>query len=74
MLAFGLVFFFLSPLSTTAKEFFAAQGKEGKEPGMFMLITSLVISWIFAKSITNAADLGMSYGIVGGVGYGVYYL
>ena len=39
-----------------------------------MLTGSLVISWIFAKSITNAANLGLSFGIVGGVAYAVYYL
>jgi len=38
-----------------------------------MLMGSLVISWIFAKSITNAANLGLDYGIVGGVAYAAYY-
>jgi len=35
---------------------------------------SLIISWIFAKSITNAANLGLDFGIVGGVAYAGYYL
>lgn len=39
-----------------------------------MLTGSLVISWIFAKSITNAANLGAAYGLVGGVAYATYYL
>ena len=39
-----------------------------------MLMGSLVISWIFAKSITNAANLGLEFGIVGGVAYATYYL
>ncbi len=37
-------------------------------------MSSLVISWLFAKSITNAANLGLSYGMVGGVAYAGYYL
>ncbi len=39
-----------------------------------MLTGSLIISWIFAKSITNAANLGLEFGIVGGVAYAAYYL
>ncbi len=32
------------------------------------------ISWIFAKSVTNAANLGAAYGIVGGLAYAAYWL
>jgi hypothetical protein len=35
---------------------------------------SIFISWIFAKSVTNAANLGASYGIVGGLAYASYWL
>ena len=41
---------------------------------MVMLTGSLIISWIFAKSITNAANLGLEFGLVGGVAYAGYYL
>ncbi len=44
------------------------------KPSVWMLTGSLVISWIFAKSITNAANLGLSFGLVGGVAYAAYYL
>lgn len=74
LIGFGVMFFFLAPLSRSAKEFFSATSPGGKQPGVFLLTTSLVISWIFAKSITNAANLGMAFGIVGGVAYAVYYL
>ncbi len=39
-----------------------------------MLTGSLIISWIFAKSITNSANLGLEFGIVGGAAYAAYYL
>ena len=39
-----------------------------------MLTLSIFISWIFAKSVTNAANLGAQYGLVGGVAYAVYWL
>ena len=74
LVLFGLVFFFIAPLSKTADEFFAAKKADGKEPGMILLAASLVISWIFAKSITNAANLGMEFGMVGSVAYGAYYV
>lgn len=73
LLLFGVVFFFIVPYSKTAEAFFAARSEKGKKPGMFMLTSSLVISWIFAKSITNAANLGLLFGFVGGIAYAVYY-
>lgn len=69
----SLVFFFLSPLAKTTEEFFKAQHRK-KAPGTVLLTGSLVISWIFAKSITNAANLGLEFGIVGGVAYAAYYV
>ena len=70
----SIVMFFVSPYSKTTKEFFRATTKKEKTPTVWLLTSSLVISWIFAKSITNAANLGMSFGFVGGVAYAVYYL
>lgn len=69
----SLVLFLLSPLAKNTNQFFKAVQKK-KAPNTFMLMGSLVISWIFAKSITNAANLGLDYGIVGGVAYAAYYL
>ncbi|GEQ85341.1 sodium:solute symporter [Patiriisocius marinistellae] len=53
--------------------FFKATNNK-KAPSALWLTGSLIISWIFAKSITNAANLGLSFGIVGGVAYAGYYL
>ncbi len=73
VIGFSLILFLLAPYSKTGKEFFKATKKD-KRPGFWMLCSSLVISWIFAKSITNAANLGMAFGFVGGFAYATYYL
>tara|TARA_R110002051_G_scaffold73135_1_gene132679 strand:- start:51135 stop:52475 length:1341 start_codon:yes stop_codon:yes gene_type:complete len=73
IIASSLVLFLLSPWAKDTNQFFkAVQNK--KAPNTFMLMGSLIISWIFAKSITNAANLGLDFGIVGGVAYAGYYL
>ena len=69
----SVILYFLSPLAKTTDEFFKAVHKK-KAPNTLVLTGSLIISWIFAKSITNAANLGLSFGIVGGVAYAGYYL
>ncbi|MFY0600517.1 MAG: sodium:solute symporter [Cyclobacteriaceae bacterium] len=73
VLGSSLILFFVSPIAKTTSDFFRATTK-GREPGVWILTSSLVISWIFAKSITNAANLGLKYGIIGGVAYATYYL
>lgn len=73
IIASSLLMFLLSPLAKTPDEFFKATHLK-KSPNVWMLTGSLIISWIFAKSITNAANLGLSFGIVGGVAYAGYYL
>ncbi len=73
VIASSLVLLWLSPLAKNTNQFFKAQHKR-KTPNTFMLTGSLVISWLFAKSITNAANLGLDYGVVGGVAYAGYYV
>ncbi len=69
----SLAFLLFAPMAKNTNQFFKAIQKK-KTPNTFMLMGSLVISWIFAKSITNAANLGLEFGIVGGVAYAGYYL
>lgn len=69
----SLLMFFLSPLAKTTDQFFKAVHQK-KAPNTLVLTGSLIISWIFAKSITNAANLGLEFGLVGGVAYAGYYL
>lgn len=40
----------------------------------WILMPSIVITWIFAKSIRNASSLAGSFGIVGGVAYAAWYV
>ncbi|VEP16962.1 Na+/proline symporter [Hyella patelloides LEGE 07179] len=58
----------------SATEFFHGESREGNPPGLWLLISSAAISWIFAKSIDNAASLAAAFGITGGIGYAIYYL
>lgn len=63
-----------TPERVSPPEFFEGQSSTGKPPGVWLLIASAAISWIFAKSIDNAASLGQAFGVLGGVGYAFYYL
>ena len=74
LIAFGVLFFFIAPKAKFSQQFFQAKSRTGKEPNVYLLTSSLVIAWIFAKSIANAANLGLAYGFVGGVAYACYYL
>ena len=72
MIAVNIVLFWVSPWSNKVNDFFRGS-KNDEQPNAFLLTSSLVICWLFAKSITNAADLGYNFGIVGGVAYAGYY-
>ena len=74
LIAFSAILILMTPLVKNNEGFYKGKSKNLKEPGTVMLTFSLVISWIFAKSVTNAANLGMSFGIVGGFAYATYYL
>ncbi|MEM1359382.1 MAG: sodium:solute symporter [Bacteroidota bacterium] len=63
----------MAPLARTTSAFFGG-AKQDRAPRLIALTSSLVISWLFAKSITNAANLGLAFGLVGGVAYAAYYL
>lgn len=73
VLASSLVLFVASPLARTVPEFFRG-ARKNHSPNTLYLTSSLVISWLFAKSITNSANLGKQFGLVGGIAYAGYYL
>ncbi|WP_242494575.1 sodium:solute symporter family transporter [Brumimicrobium glaciale] len=68
----SLLLIVFSPWAKDSKQFFAANSK-GKSPNFGMLTGSLVISWVFAKSIAVASDLGFEHGFTGGLAYASYY-
>lgn len=74
MALYGIVMFLASPRAKDFGGFFSGRDKDGAEVGVGMLVGSVVISWLFAKSITNAANLGASFGLVGAVAYAGWYL
>ncbi len=73
LLTFSIVLIAITPFVRTNEGFYKGASREAKKPGILMLTFSLIISWIFAKSVTNAANLGLSFGIVGGLAYATYY-
>jgi len=73
IIASSMILLLISPWAKTKGNFFKGSRKD-QSPNAWILTSSLVISWLFAKSITNAANLGLSFGFVGGFAYSVYYL
>ena len=63
-----------NPRNVSPTQFFRGQSTTGGVPSVWLVAASAAISWIFAKSIANAADLGQAFGVVGGIGYAIYYL
>ena len=74
LLVYGVVMYWLSPKSKNAQSFYRGADDHGKPVGQWPLTASIFISWIFAKSVTNAANLGATYGVVGGLAYATYWL
>src|SRR3990172_6911249 len=74
LLAFGAVMYLVVPKSKDEAGFFRGHDSKGRPASEWALMMSIFISWIFAKSVTNAANLGAAYGIVGGLAYASYWL
>lgn len=74
LLLFGAAMYALSPRARDEAGFFRGCDAQGRSASEWALMMSIFISWIFAKSVTNAANLGAAYGIVGGLAYAAYWL
>ncbi|MEX0627488.1 MAG: hypothetical protein WD230_02525, partial [Cucumibacter sp.] len=74
LIVYGAAMYAVSPRATTAAGFFAGTDGEGRAVSTVPLTLSIFISWIFAKSVTNAANLGAAYGAVGAFAYATYWL
>ncbi len=64
----------LAPTAKTVNAFFSGASPLGQAPGLFTLTFSQVTTWIFARSLMNAAILGYFYGLWGTLAYAGYYL
>lgn len=74
VLAVALASVLLSPRARSEAGFFRGTSPDGRAPGLVTLIFSQVTTWIFARSLLNAAILGFYYGIWGTLAYAAYYL
>lgn len=74
LVLYGGVMYAMSPTATTVSSFFRGTDNEGRPATEWALMMSIFISWIFAKSVTNAANLGAAHGVVGGLAYAMYWL
>jgi len=64
----------ISPRKVSIGGFFDGASKVGSQPSLWMLVLSQVTTWIFARSLMNAAVLGYFYGFAGTLAYTCYYL
>jgi hypothetical protein len=55
----ALISVMLAPRAKAASGFFAGVSPSGAQPSLFTLILSQVTTWIFARSLLNAAILGL---------------
>lgn len=62
-----------APRQASVDGFFGGRTVAGRAPGLWVLVLSQVTTWIFARSLMNAAILGYYYGIAGTLAYAAYY-
>ncbi len=74
LLLYGITMYVVAPTARSPGSFFLGQDEHGRAVSRWSLTASIFISWIFAKSVTNAANLGAAYGVVGGLAYATYWL
>lgn len=74
VVAVSVISFVLSPRVKHADGFFKGFDESGQAPSLWTLTLSQVTTWIFARSLMNAAILGFYYGIAGTLAYAAYYL
>ncbi|HET6382795.1 MAG TPA: hypothetical protein VFJ58_05340 [Armatimonadota bacterium] len=73
LFGYGALMWLVAPATSALASFFGGKDRAGRSPGAILITTSVVASWIFSKSVTNAANLGRDFGLLGGVTYAVYY-
>ena len=76
IVVFGLIIaasLLAAPKSASVEGFFGGRSAQGRSPDLWVLVLSQVTTWIFARSLMNAAILGYYYGIAGTLAYAAYY-
>ncbi|KAF6258847.1 hypothetical protein COO60DRAFT_1622110 [Scenedesmus sp. NREL 46B-D3] len=77
LLLFAVFTIPVSPWTADPVKFFRGGlvSDTSKDASNWMLLaSSTFVSWIFAKSILNAATLGASFGVVGGLAYAAWFV
>lgn len=74
LVGYGVALLALAPTARDRAGFYEGKDREGRPPSLAFLAASLFIAWIFAKSVTNAANLGAALGAPGVVAYAAYWL
>jgi hypothetical protein len=74
LVGYAVLVYFVAPRAEGHRGFLWARARDGGTPSTALLTASVLVTWIFAKSITNAANLGEKYGLVGGLAYAGWYL
>jgi Na+/proline symporter len=64
----------LSPRTSSVDTFYLGRSPAGTPPSLLTLTLSQVTTWIFARSLLNAAILGYFFGLPGTLAYAAYYL
>jgi Na+/proline symporter len=72
--AIAVLSLWLSRNAVQENGFFEGKDQQGASPSLLTLTLSQVTTWIFARSLMNAAILGFYYGIWGTLAYAAYYL
>ena len=70
----ALVSILMSSRARNEATFFHGKSIDGNQPALLTLTFSQVTTWIFARSLLNAAILGFYYGFWGTLAYATYYL
>ncbi len=70
----ALISIALLPRACSEHSFFSGLSPEGRIPSVLTLTFSQVTTWIFARSLMNAAILGYYFGLWGTLAYAGYYL
>ncbi len=72
LFVFFAVSLLVAPRARSSQEFFKGATRAG-DLSVVVIAASVLISWIFAKSVVNVANLGYAFGAPGALAYAVYW-